>query len=122
MPANPRRVPRLENFRYLPDKIVVPLLHALSCIPHPDRRLILQRADHPRMPGHDQQNDYNVLWRGRQIGRIWRYEYTEHPWSSKPAWHWEWRDVPDRTDAAGHGPTLESVMADFRRVWNARGA
>jgi hypothetical protein len=109
-----------QNFRRLPDDVAAQLLRALECIPAPQERLALQRADQPRPPGFDQQNDYNVMWKGRQIGRVWRHAYDNHPWSGKGPWHWYWRNVPGRIDASGHGPTLESVMADFRRAWDAR--
>ena len=108
-----------DGLKRLPDSIVAPLLRALVCIPRrPDNRLTLQRADGPRPPSLDQKNDYNVVWRGHSIGRIWRYEYPGHPWTGLGPWHWYWRSVPDRTDTTGHGPTLEAVMADFRRVWD----
>jgi hypothetical protein len=32
--AKRRRVLKAENFRYLPDMIAAPLMHALTCIPH----------------------------------------------------------------------------------------
>jgi hypothetical protein len=35
---------------------------------------------------------------------------------AKHLWHWDWHGIPGRPDATGHGPTLESVMADFRRA------
>ena len=54
MRAKPRRVLKPDNFRYLADKVVAPLLQALSCIPHPDQRLSLRRAEHRRRPSLDQ--------------------------------------------------------------------
>ena len=34
-----------DNFKWLPDKVVAPLLRALLCIPPRDMRLYLRRAD-----------------------------------------------------------------------------
>jgi hypothetical protein len=103
-----------DGLKRLPDSIVAPLLRALVCIPRrPDHRLTLQRADGPRPPSFDQNNDYNVLWRGRPIGRIWKYEYPNHTWTGLGPWHWGWRSVPDRPDMTGHGPNLEAVMQTF---------
>jgi hypothetical protein len=70
------------------------------------------------MPGYDQPNDYNVFSRERQIGRIWKYAYKEHPWAKMPVWHWNWRDIPGEPDTEGHAPTLEAAMADFRKAWD----
>jgi len=95
-----------------------PLLRAVMCISPRDKRLYLRRADHPRRPGLDQQNDYDIIWRGKQVGRIWRYEYPNHPWTGLGPWHWRRCNERGR-DAEGHGPTLEAVMADFRRAWDA---
>lgn len=69
------------------------------------------------MPGHDPESDYDVIWQGRIIGRVWRYEYKNHPWYKEPPWHWRWSDVKGRMDRAGHSPTLEAAMADFRKAW-----
>src|SRR4051812_28540962 len=97
-----------DRLRRLPDHIVGPLLRALESLPPPGRRLALRRADQPRPPGHDSTTDYDVIWCGRSIGRVWRHDYQNHPWSGVGAWHWYWRNVPGRTDCSGHGPTLEA--------------
>ena len=60
----------------LPDKIADALLQALAGIEAVrNDRLVLQRPDHDRPPNHDRKTDYNVLWRGRWIGLIWKHEY-----------------------------------------------
>jgi hypothetical protein len=108
-----------DGVRRLPDHIVAPLLRALMCIPRrPDSRLTLQRLDHDRAPNWDRKNDYNVIWRGQPIGRIWRHEYNNHSWAGMGPWHWSWHGVADRPDTTGHAPTLEAAMADFRRAWD----
>jgi hypothetical protein len=78
--------------------------------------LSLQRVDYPRPPALDPKTDYNVLWKGRPIGRMWKHRYDNHPWASKPDWHWYWGTRGGRIE--GHAPTLESAMADFRRAWD----
>lgn len=109
-----------DGLRRLPDHVVPPLLRALESLPAPGGKLILRRAEYSRMPGHDQRNDYDVIWCGRTIGRVWRHHYQNHPWRDVGLWHWHWDRVPGRPGGSGHGPTLESVLADFRRVWDAR--
>jgi hypothetical protein len=108
-----------DNFKWLPDRVVAPLLRALMCVPPQDKRLYLRRAEHPRRPGLDQENDYNILFRGNQVGRIWRYEYPNHPWAGLGPWHWSRCNERGRDVAKGHGSTLAAVMADFRREWDA---
>jgi hypothetical protein len=34
------------------------------------------------------------------------------------AWHWYWRDAPDRKDVRGSASSLEEAMADFRNAWD----
>ena len=36
--------------------------------------LILQRSEYERAPGWDAWSDFNVLWRGQRVGRIFLYE------------------------------------------------
>jgi hypothetical protein len=105
-------MPKKDGLVRLPDHVTAGLLRALMSIrPRPESRLLLQRSEHGRMPGYDQQNDYNVLWRGHIIGRIWKHDYTGHPWEKMPVWHWRWSDVPGRSETKGHAPTLEAAMA-----------
>jgi hypothetical protein len=112
-----------DGLRRLPDHIVAPLLRALMCIPRTrDARLILQRPDEPRPPVRqlERDADFNVLWQGQIIGRIWRCDYSRDTSGdmARYLWHWRWQHVDDRADAQGHAPTLESAMADFRRAWD----
>ena len=54
-----------DGLRPLPDDIVAPLLRALVTIrPAPEARLYLVRSEYGRAI-----NDYNVLFRGRSVGR-----------------------------------------------------
>ena len=110
-----------DGLRKLPDHVVAPLLRALMCIPRtPDNRLILKPAAEGRPPNWDKTADFDVLLRGRRIGRVWRFDYT-HVTSGPRAgypWHWYWRSVEGRDDAEGDAPTLEAAMADFRRAWD----
>jgi hypothetical protein len=114
-------MPKPDGLKRLPDHVVAPLLRALMTIPRrPDARLILQKVEPGRPPGWSNQPDYNVVFRGRAVGRIWRFEYRDaggemgrHPW------HWRWREVEGRADTTGHAPTLEAAMTDFRKAWDA---
>jgi hypothetical protein len=114
-----------DGLKRLPDHVVAPLLRALACIPRrPDTRLLLQRAERGRPPTWDATADYDVIFRGRKIGRVWRCDYAGHVSGdmARYLWHWDWSGVEGRQDANGHAPTLESAMADFRRVWDAPAA
>jgi hypothetical protein len=103
----------------LPDKIAAALLQALAGIDAVrNDRLVLQRPERDRRPGMDRTKDYNVLWRGREIGRIWFHEYKLHPWERFGPWHWDWQLERLGPHTEGHAATLEAAMADFRKAWD----
>ena len=97
-------------------------LRALACIPRTrDARLILRKRTDGRPPGWDREDDYDVEFRGRKVGRIWRYDYTGKT-SGEMArwlWHWDWRNVEGRKDAEGHCGSVHEAMKQFREVWDA---
>jgi hypothetical protein len=104
----------------LPDKVAATLLEALSSIDAVrNDRLVLRRPDHDRRPGMDRTKDYDVLWRGRESGRIWFHEYRLHPWEGLGPWHWDWQLERLGPHTEGHAPTLEAAMADFRKAWDS---
>jgi hypothetical protein len=110
-----------DGLRRLPDHVVAPLLRALMTIPRrPASRLLLQRRTPGRPPGWDREPDYDVMFRGRAIGRIWRFDYARSCGGemAQHLWHWQWRDVPERADMTGNAPTLEAAMAGFRQAWD----
>jgi hypothetical protein len=109
-----------DGLKRLPDDIVAPLLRALVTIrPRPESRLYLQRAEHGRAPGWDAENDYNVLFRGRAVGRIWRFIYEKTEYRDYP-WHWTLRPSNDDWEADwGHAMTLVEAMEQFRKGWDA---
>jgi hypothetical protein len=89
------------------------------CIPRrPDGRLILRPAEDGRAPSWDKSSDYDVFFRGRRVGRVWRFDYKDGRFGERQLWHWYWRSVDGRTDTRGDAPTLEAAMADFRRAWD----
>src|SRR6185295_1973961 len=106
-------MPRWDDLKPLPNHVVAPLLRALACIPRTaDARLLLVKRTDGRPPGWDRENDYDVVFRGRKVGRIWKYDYTGKV-SGEMArwlWHWDWRDVDGRKDAEGHCGSLEAAM------------
>ena len=114
-----------DGLRRLPNHVVAPLLRALACIPRTiDARLLLRdRTRDGRPPCHGREPDYDVVFRDRPIGRIWKCDYTRH--SSGPRadylWHWYWRDIEGKKDTEGDAQSLEACMADFRRAWDAAG-
>jgi hypothetical protein len=113
-----------DELRRLPDHVVAPLLRAIMALPgRRDARLVLRKPAEPRppVPRSEEGADYNVLWRDRIVGRIWRHDYSRDSAGdmARHPWHWRWRDVDGRPDTKGHAATLETAMADFRRAWDA---
>jgi hypothetical protein len=67
----------MDGLKPQPDHVVAPLLRALMSIPRrPQSRLLLVKRIDGRPPGYDRENDYDVVIRGRKVGRIWKYDYT----------------------------------------------
>ena len=114
-------MPKPDGLKRLPDHVVAPLLRALMTIPRrPDARLILQKVEPGRPPGWSNEPDYNVMFRGRAVGRIWRFDYGRDAGGEigRHLWHWHWREVEGRADTTGHAPTLEAAMTAFRKAWD----
>jgi hypothetical protein len=110
-----------DGLKRLPDHVVAPLLRALMTIPRrPDARLILQKVEPGRPPGWSNEPDYNVVFRGHTVGRIWRFDYGQDASGDmgRHPWHWHRRDAEGRADMRGHAPTLEAAMTDFRKAWD----
>jgi len=103
----------------LPDHIVAGLLRALASICHtPQSRLhLLPPAGGGRAPVWDTPNaDFDVMWRGRRVGRIWRFVYEREECEACP-WHWD-ISAPDRKHEWGHALTLHEAMEQFRTTWD----
>jgi hypothetical protein len=115
-------MPKWDGLKPLPDHVIAPLLRALACIPRTkDNRLLLAKPSFQRRPCTGDEQDYDVVFRGRKIGRIWQHDYTGAT-SGEMArwlWHWHWRNVEGRKDAEGHCGSLEQAMAQFRAAWDA---
>jgi hypothetical protein len=114
-------MPKWDGLKPLPQQIIAPLLRALACIPRTvHSRLLLRKVESGRPPGWDD-NDYDVLFRGQRVGRIWCFDYTGRASGDRARyrWHWYCRDIQCRKDTEGDAPTLETAMADFRRTWDS---
>src|SRR5262245_49651347 len=99
-----------DGLKPLPNNVLAPLLRALACIPRTsDARLLLRKVQEGRRPGMDPENDFDVMFRGRKVGRIWRYEYTgaRSDEGARYSWHWYIRNVEGRADTEGHAASLE---------------
>ncbi len=84
-----------------------------------EARLYLERTEHGgRPPDWDASNDYNVLFRGLSVGRIWRAIYKDSESRDYP-WHWDIRPRDESGIDWGHSMTLVEAMQDFRRAWDA---
>ena len=69
-------MPRWDALRPLPDHVLAPLLRALACIPRTaETRLARRKVREGRRPGMDAANDFDVMFRDRKVGRIWRFDY-----------------------------------------------
>jgi hypothetical protein len=102
----------------LPDHVVAPLLRALEHVRHaPHCRLYLQAPDSDRAPvWNTPRADYDVIWRGAKVGRIWRFIYRGERHEGWP-WHWVIR-AEHRPGEEGHALTLHEAMEQFRAAWD----
>ena len=94
-------MPKWDGLRPLPEHVLAPLLRALACIPRTaDTRLLLRKVESGRPPGRDAENDFDVLFRGRRVGRIWRYDYTGKLSGDRARflWHWYFGNAEGRKD------------------------
>ena len=92
-------------------------LRALMTIPRPDSRLVLQRALEPRPPFWDTTNDFNVMWRGRKVGKI---DLDLKPYAGQEhiPWRWFMNDEERKRMASGRTATREEAMAAFRKAFD----
>jgi hypothetical protein len=108
-----------DGLARLPDHVVAHLMRALTHVRHtPQNRLLLIPPDAPRGPVvSDARNaDYDVCWRGRKVGRVWRYDYVRNPGEGFP-WHWS-LNAEERKSDWGHCLTLHEAMEQFRNAWD----
>ena len=106
-------MPKWDGLKPLPDHVIAPLLRALACIARTvDARLLLVKRTDGRPPGYDRENDYDVVFRGRKVGRIWKYDYTGKVGGemARWLWHWDLRNVDGRKDAEGYCGSLEPAF------------
>ena len=68
-------MPNWDGLKPLPDHVLAPLLR-LGVHPAYRRHEVDAAQDGQRPPGWDAANDYDVVFRGRKAGRIWRHDYT----------------------------------------------
>ena len=101
----------------LPDHIVAPLLRALMHVRHtPQSRLLLEHPSSGRAPGWDASTNFDVLWRGEKVGRIWRHTYVRETFEEHP-WHWD-ISASNRPHEWGHSLTLHEAMEQLRMAWD----
>jgi hypothetical protein len=101
----------------LPDHIVAPLLRALMHIRHtPQSRLTLHQATTGRAPSWDQSSDFDVMWRGEKVARVWRHTYVRENFEEHP-WHWD-ITAPRRKHEWGHSLTLHEALEQLRMAWD----
>src|SRR5205807_3964818 len=93
-----------DSLRRLPDHVVAPLLRAMMCIPRtPEARLILRPVTERRPPFWTVEDDYNILFRGKVVGRIDREPDDRCEVPNAP-WRWSLQGARDGT----------GLLSDFR--------
>jgi hypothetical protein len=103
----------------VPMHVAASLLAALASLPpRREARLVLKRLDYERAPTNDRQNDYDVLFGGEVVGRVWRHEYRLHPWEGW-LWHWRFRRAKGGPHTDGHAETLDEALGAFRKAWDS---
>jgi hypothetical protein len=118
-------MPKWDGLKPLPDHVLAPLLRALASIPRTaDQRLVLRKVTDTRPPCWSLENDYDVMFRGRKVGRIWMFDYTGKSGGEMGRWLWHWdrRNGEGRKDTSGHCGSLHEAMAQFRAAWDAPAA
>ena len=103
-----------DGLRRLPDHVTAALLRALMTLPAPRRaQLILQRVAEDRGPFWNAETDYDVLWRGKRVGRI-DCEPNPYPHEQHVPWRWFLDDAKGM--AHGRAATREEAMTAFRKA------
>ena len=76
-------------------------------------RLILKRASLNRSSGEWSDDDYDVVWEGKTVGRIFR----EGGGNKERPWFWSLAYVhhQDRLPMHGHEPDREAAMRAFTK-------
>jgi len=100
------------------------LLGALAVLFVPrGERLLLRRAERLRAPYWDtaNDNDYDVVWRGKRVGRIDR-DPTPHESEVHVPWRWFLDVTPKQAGKHGRAATLGEAREALRQAWVARQA
>ena len=98
--------------------MVAPLLRALMSIPRrPESRLILVPLRETRPPFYDLRDDYNVMLRGRKVGRI-RFNHKTYPHEAHVPWRWFLNDMERNRMADGLCTSREEAMTAFREAFD----
>jgi hypothetical protein len=107
-----------DGLMRLPDHMCATMLRLLMHIRHtPEARLLLVAPERQRAPVWSTANaDYDVKYRGRTVGRIWRFIYLRERHEGFP-WHWDIR-CDSRKHEWGHALTLHEAMEQFRVTWD----
>lgn len=111
-------MPKWDRLKPLPQHVVAPLLRALACIARrPESRLVLQPAREARPPFYNLVDDYNVMHRGRRVGRI---SFNHKPYADEMQLRWRWflNDTQRNRMADGRTATRAEAMAAFRHQFD----
>jgi len=94
------------------------LLRALMSIPRrPESSLALVPVKEARPPYYDLRDDYNVMFRGRRVGRI-RFDHKLYPNEAHVPWRWFLNDTERNLLADGRAVTRAEAMAAFRKAFD----
>jgi len=77
-------------------------------------QLTIQRAKVSRPSGQWRSDDYDVIFKGAVVGRL----FLSPAAPQDRQWMW----IQNRTPAHGYEPTRETAMAAFAKSWRRRNA
>jgi hypothetical protein len=108
-----------DGIRLLPKRITETLVRAFAALPAVNTDvLILQPAAEPRAPLWEIKDDYNVLWMGEKVGRIYlNLESFEAREFNRP-WYWGFSHPTLGRSAYGRVATRQAAMAALRAAWD----
>jgi hypothetical protein len=78
----------------------------------------LQPVTEARAPLWETTDDYNVVWVGEKVGRIYRHPACFEARQFGTPWYWGFGHPAFRVGASGHVATKEAALAAFRAAWD----
>ena len=115
-------MPKRDGLKPLPQQTADALARALNTLPGSNPNRLILRSAQKRSGGDWSDDDYDVVWKGLTVGRIYCLPFA--PPSGRP-WFWGiefFSRAAGTLQYDGHAETREAAMAAFRAAWNAQGS